>query len=79
MTVCPKGKILSDVANLPPLFQLADLILKGELANFLRELRSQGDSWETIAKRLGVATDQRVDVSGATVQGWFERLVVVPA
>lgn len=68
------------MAQIPPLAQLADNLLEGRLAAFLVERRSAGESWDTIAKRLWAATDERIDVNGVTVQGWFDRLdAEVPA
>jgi hypothetical protein len=60
--------------NLPPLARYADLLLDGRLSDFLLERRSEGDSFDTIAKKLYADTDRQVDVSGPTVQGWFERM-----
>jgi len=57
----------------PPLFRLADLLLDGGLGEFLRAQRREDASWDTIAKELWLLTDRQVDVSGPTVQAWFER------
>jgi len=58
----------------PALFLFADLLLDGKFAEFLIERREDGDSWDTIAKKLWVLTDQKVDVSGPTLQRWFDRV-----
>lgn len=59
--------------DLPPLYRYADALLEGKLADRLTEWRDAGDSWDTIAKRLWAETDERVNITSVTAQGWFER------
>ena len=62
------------MATLPPLAQLADHLLEPEgLAPFIAKHRSEGRSWDWIARELWVTTDRRIDTSGVTVAVWYEK------
>lgn len=53
-------------------YQLADHLLDGNLAAFMQERRDAGQSWDSIARAIWAATDQRVSVTGVTVAAWFD-------
>jgi len=54
------------------LYRLCDQLLDGELADFLIEQRQLGDSFEIIAKRLWVRTDEQINVTKQTVSAWWD-------
>lgn len=62
------------VAPTSPLAQLADELLDGALRANLKTWRASGASWDEIAKRLWLATDQRISITGPTAQSWTEAL-----
>lgn len=58
-----------------PLYPLADRILGGDLADRLRAFRSEGLSFEAIARELSL---QGIEVSGETVRKWCAGLAPEP-
>ena len=60
----------------PALARLADHLLDGQLAAFIRDSRSQKPpkSWDWIARELYIRTEHQVDATGPTVQSWVDRL-----
>ena len=52
---------------------MADRLAGGALEAILRGLRADGESYDTIAKRL--YADHGVDVTGQTVQNWWTAIV----
>lgn len=56
--------------NRPPKFQLVDLKLDGDLATYLTDRRSAGDSLETIARRLWSLTG--ISVTSVTISNWLD-------
>lgn len=60
-----------------PTFLLADEILRGKLASYLRAWRRTKPkplSHDRIAQELYVMTDQKVSVSGPTIGLWLKSL-----
>lgn len=55
-----------------PWYLLAGEILGQDANDYIADLRSQGKSWDRIAKELWLATDRRIDVNGVTVKSWTE-------
>jgi len=49
--------------------RLLDLLMQGQLENFVRDLRDVGVSWRRIAIELEKRTG--VDVAGGTLHAWF--------
>lgn len=58
-----------------PKFLLTDTLLNGRLADFMRERREAGDSWDLVARSVWQATDGKVTITGVTASSWFERFV----
>ncbi|MGE3835980.1 MAG: hypothetical protein AB7H43_14530 [Acidimicrobiia bacterium] len=57
----------------PALYRLADNLFEGRLAAWLAERRAAGDSWDLIAKKLWVETDQQIDISTQTLATTWAR------
>ncbi len=53
-------------------YQLVDLHLKGHLEQFLRDGRSEGLSFDSLA--LGLKDATGVPINGETVRGWCHSL-----
>lgn len=51
-------------------YLLAKEMLGSDPARFILARRKKGDTWDTIARDLWVATDHRVSVAGFTVARW---------
>lgn len=51
---------------------LAERLIPGGVAPYLRELRSEGLSWDVIARR--VENDHGITVTAETIRGWARRL-----
>lgn len=56
-------------------FRLADLAVGGALADFIRERRADGESFEAIAKSLLLRTNGAINVTGVTINNWASRYV----
>lgn len=59
--------------------QFADHLLEGTLAQRLADWRSDGLSWERIARELEKLTDGQIDVSFDTVKKWAAQLSTTEA
>lgn len=57
-------------------FPLADRIMGGTLAEYLRDARDRGDSFEAIT--FALRNDHDLTVSTATIRRWFDALPPVP-
>jgi len=55
---------------------MADRLAGGDLDSTLRQMKANGDSFNTIAKRL--YADYGVDVTGQTVANWLKALAKQP-
>lgn len=53
--------------------QLAELLIGEPIGDYIARHRDDHVSWDTIARLLWADTDQRVDVSGPTIQKWANR------
>lgn len=51
---------------------MADRLVKGDLATILRQMKAEGDSNGTIAKRL--YAEHGIDVTAQTVANWWVAL-----
>lgn len=54
-----------------PGYRLADVLLGGNFAERLNAWRSEGQSYEWIARELHRLTDGQVDVTFSTVRNWL--------
>jgi hypothetical protein len=53
-----------------PKQQLATVLLKRDVLDYIRDYRNDGVSWRRIATNLHGDTKGRVDVSGETLRSW---------
>jgi hypothetical protein len=60
--------------QLPAQLRLADRILEGGLAGYIREQRSAERSWDWMARDLWVRTEREIDINGQTIKRWAELL-----
>ena len=51
--------------------KLADVLLGGELENFVRSRRADARAWRLIERDLYEATSGQVDVTFETLRTWF--------
>ena len=61
----------------PTAWRYADILLDKQdlqLDTWLLEQRSNGDSYESIARNLFVLTDQEIEVTGRTIANWITSL-----
>ena len=63
--------------HLTPLRRLADTLIDGGLDTFVTERRARGVSWRLIARELRERTGGSVDVTEATLRGWFSESTAV--
>lgn len=61
-----------------PRWRLADLLLGGDLEAKIRAWRSEGHSWEQIARMVWSETDQQVTITGPGVALWARQLGIEP-
>lgn len=52
--------------------QLASLLLKRDVNDFIAEKRAEGRPWRFVARDLYDATDGQVDVTYETLRTWHE-------
>lgn len=58
------------MADPSPLYQLADMLVEGGIAQFVNT-RRPGTSWRAIARELWQVTNHRIDVTDVTLRSWF--------
>lgn len=54
-----------------PTYRLADILLKGRLADYVHDARGAGKSWRRIAIDLRDLTNTEIDVTHETLRSWF--------
>lgn len=54
-----------------PTYRLADILLDGKLAAYVRTARAAGKSWRRIAIEIRDDTDREIDVTHETLRSWF--------
>lgn len=59
-------------------WRLADLVLEGTLEAKIRDWRTDGSSWEEIARLIWAETDRKVVITGAGVARWARQLGIEP-
>lgn len=74
MTNPDEPDILRCVPPTSPLYTFADHLLDGQLATKIAGWRSEGESWDWIARMIWAETDRKIEVSGPGVQKWARQL-----
>ena len=62
---------MPDPATASPTYRLADALVPGGIAAYVKTKRDAGRSWRLISRDLWQDTDGQLDITFETLRSWF--------